>query len=93
MGRLSLRVAECRGVANGDVERSRRAISDARLSLLLNTCDGMTNRVLIDDGARRILLGDEQERENRTVWCQSSPQYTGVDNFWPCEGARETRAE
>ena len=30
MGRLSLRVAECRGVANGDVERSRRAISDAR---------------------------------------------------------------
>ena len=30
VGRLSLRVAECRGVAYGDVERSRRAISDAR---------------------------------------------------------------
>ena len=30
MGRLSLRVAECRGVADGDVERSRRAISDTR---------------------------------------------------------------
>ena len=30
MGKLSLRVAERRGVANGDVERSRRAISDAR---------------------------------------------------------------
>ena len=30
MGRLSLRVAERRGVANGDVEKSRRAISDAR---------------------------------------------------------------
>ena len=30
MGRLSLRVAECRGVACGDVERSGRAISDAR---------------------------------------------------------------
>ena len=29
MGRPSLRVAERRGVANGDVERSRRAISDA----------------------------------------------------------------
>ena len=30
MGRPSLRVGECRRVANGDVERSRRAISDAR---------------------------------------------------------------
>ena len=30
MGRFSLRVAECRGVAYVDVERSRRAISDAR---------------------------------------------------------------
>ena len=29
-GRLSLRVAEYRGVANGDLEKSRRAISDAR---------------------------------------------------------------
>ena len=36
-------------------------------SLLLNTCDGMTNRVLIDDGARWILQGEEQERENRTA--------------------------
>ena len=27
----------------------------------------MTNRVLIDDGARWILQGDEQERENRTA--------------------------
>ena len=27
----------------------------------------MTNRVIIDDGARWILQGDEQERENRTV--------------------------
>ena len=33
------------------------------MSLLLNTCDGMTNRVLIDDGARWIL----QQRENRTA--------------------------
>ena len=30
MGRLSLRVAERRGVANGDGKGSRRAISDAR---------------------------------------------------------------
>ena len=40
-------------MAYGDVERSGRAISD--------TCSGMTNRVLIDDGARWILQGDEQE--------------------------------
>ena len=37
------------------------------MSLLLITCSGMTNRVLIDDGARWILQGDEQERENRTA--------------------------
>ena len=37
------------------------------MSLLLNTCEGMTNRVLIDDGARWILQGEEQERENRTA--------------------------
>ena len=37
------------------------------MSLLLSTCSGMTNRVLIDDGARWILRGDEQERENRTA--------------------------
>ena len=42
-----------------------------------NTCSGMTNRVLIDDGARWILQGDEQERENRTAWCQSSLQHAG----------------
>ena len=37
------------------------------VSLLLSTCSGMTKRVLIDDGARWILQGDEQERENRTA--------------------------
>ena len=37
------------------------------MSLLLNTCSGMTNRVLIDDGARWILQGDKQERVNRTA--------------------------
>ena len=37
------------------------------MSLFLNTCSGMTNRVLIDDGASWILQGDEQERENRTA--------------------------
>lgn len=37
------------------------------MSLLLNTCSGMTNRVLIDEGARWILRRDEQERESRTA--------------------------
>ena len=37
------------------------------VSLFVNTCEGMTNRVLIDDGARWIQRGDEQERENRTA--------------------------
>ena len=37
------------------------------MSVLLNTCSGMTNRVLIDDGARWILQRDEQGRENRTA--------------------------
>ena len=32
-----------------------------------NTCDGMMNRVLIDDGARWTLHGDEQDREIRTA--------------------------
>ena len=37
------------------------------MSILLNTCNGMTNRVLIDDGARWIQQGDEQERESRSA--------------------------
>ena len=37
------------------------------MSLSLNTCSGMTHKVLIDDGARWLLQGDEQERENRTA--------------------------
>ena len=35
------------------------------MSVLL--CSGMTNRVLIDDGERWILQGDEQESENRAA--------------------------
>ena len=51
MGRLSLRVAECRGVTYGNVERSRRAISDARHESI----------------AQHVQWHDEQERENRTA--------------------------
>ena len=37
------------------------------MSVLLSTCEGMSDRALIDEGARWILQGDEQERENRTA--------------------------
>ena len=50
-------------MSRGQDERSQMHA----MSLLLNTCSGMTNRVLVDDGARWPLQGDEQERENRTV--------------------------
>ena len=50
-------------MSRGQDERSQMQA----MSLLLNTCSGMTNRVLIDDGARWILQGNEQERENRTA--------------------------
>ena len=33
----------------------------------------MTNRVLIDDGARWILHGEEQERENWTAGVKALP--------------------
>ena len=36
-------------------------------SLRLNTCEGMTNRVLIDEGAQWILQGSEQEQRDRTA--------------------------
>ena len=50
-------------MSRGQDERSQLQT----VSVLLNTCSGMTNRVLIVDGARWILQGDEQERENRTA--------------------------
>ena len=50
-------------MSGGQDERSQMYA----MSVLLNTCSGMTNRVLIDDGARWILQGDEQERENRAA--------------------------
>ena len=50
-------------MSRGQDERSQVHV----MSLLLNTCSCMTNRVLIDDGARWSLQGDEQERENGTA--------------------------
>ena len=48
-------------MSRGQDERSQMHA----MSLLLNTCSGMTNRVLIDARARWILQGEE--RENRTA--------------------------
>ena len=67
-------------MSRGQDERSQMHA----MSLLLNTCEGKTNRVLIDDGARWILHGEEQERENRTACVKPLLKYAGVDNFWPC---------
>ena len=50
-------------MSRGQDERSQMHA----MSLLLHTCEGKTNRVLIDDGARWILHGEAQELENRTA--------------------------
>ena len=42
-------------LSRGQDERSQMHA----MSLLLNTCSDMTNRVLVDDGAKCILLGSE----------------------------------
>ena len=44
-------------MSNGQDERSQMHA----MSLLLNTFDGMTNRVLIGDGARWILKGNTHD--------------------------------
>ena len=50
-------------MSRGQDERSQMHA----MSVLLNMCSGMSNRVLIDNGARWILQGDEQQREDRTA--------------------------
>ena len=57
------------------------------MSLLLNTCSGMTNRVLIDEGARWTLQRDEQERESRTagvkaLYSMLVPQFVSSTSFY-----------
>ena len=76
-------------MSRGQDERSQMHA----MSLLLSTREGMTNRALIDDGAKVDTAGGRARTREPDSWCQSSPQYACVDNFWPCEGARETRAE
>ena len=44
-------------------------------------------------GARWILQGDEQERENRTVGVKVPYRMLATTTLWPCEGAHETRAQ
>ena len=60
-----LRAAECRGMENGDVREVH-----AR-SILLSTCEGMSKRMLIDEGANWILQGSEQEHRARTAGVQA----------------------
>ena len=77
--------SSCRTQWSGVMSRGQDERSPMHaMSLLLNKCEGMTNRVLIDDGARWILQGSEQEKREPDSRCDSSLQYAGVDNFWPC---------
>ena len=59
----------------------------------MHACSGMTNRVLIDDGARWILQGDEQERENRTAGVKALYNMLAATTSGSAKGARETRAQ
>ena len=59
------------------------------MSVLLSRCEGMSDRALVDEGARWILQGERA----RTTRPQSSLQYAGVDNLWTSEGTRETGLE
>ena len=62
-------------------------------SLFRNTCEGKTNRVLIDDGARWIAAWRRARTREPDSSCQSSLKYACVFNFWPCQEVCETRAE
>ena len=68
-------------MSRGQDERSQMHA----VSLFLSTCLGMTNRALIDDGAKWILQGRQARTREPNNWCQSSQQHAGVDNFWPCK--------
>ena len=50
-------------MSRGEDERSQMHA----MSQLLSTCEGMTNRALIGDGAKWILQGSEQEQRDRTA--------------------------
>ena len=50
-------------MSRGQDERSQMHA----VSLLPSTCEGMTNRVLIDEGAKWILQVSEQEQRDRTA--------------------------
>ena len=69
MGILSLRAAECCGVENGDVARSRRADTDARCEYSAQYVRRYveSNRVLVDGAATWVLQGGGQEQRDRTA--------------------------
>ena len=76
-------------MSRGQDERSQMHA----MSLLLNTCSGMTNRELIDDGPRWVLQRRRARMREPNSLCQSSLQHAGGDYFWPWKAARETRAQ
>ena len=65
-------------MSRGPDERSQMQA----MSLLLSTCEGMTNRVFIDEGAKWILQGERARTTRPDSWCQSWDQYlrTTVDS-------------
>ena len=63
VGRLSLRIAECCGVGNGQDERTQMH----SMSYLLDKCEGMSNRELIDDATAWVQQGTEQEQREEQV--------------------------
>ena len=73
-------------MSRGQDERSQMHA----MSVLLNTCSGMTNRVLIGkmDTARRRA----RTREPNS-WCQSSLQHAGGDYFCCAKELVKTRAQ
>ena len=68
MGTPSLRTAECCGVENGHGARSPEERAQMHsVSYLLSTCEGMSNRELIDEGARWIQQRNEEEQRDRAA--------------------------
>ena len=61
------------------------------MSVLLNTCEGMTDRALIDTGGNWIQQGSEQEQRDRAAGVKALSSVLASENLWSCKGARETR--
>ena len=56
------------------------------MSALLSTCEGMSDRLLCNEGDKL----DTAEQEQNS-WCERSLQFASIHNLWSCEGAREIK--